>query len=78
MDISDWRKKIDELDDQIVRLISQRAAAAQAIGELKKYGRIFRSMSRGGSRMSSTTFARRIPGRWTMPSCCMCTSGSST
>lgn len=36
MDISDWRKKIDELDEQIVRLISQRAEAAKAIGDLKK------------------------------------------
>ncbi len=36
MEISDWRQKIDELDEQIVRLISERAAAAQAIGELKK------------------------------------------
>lgn len=35
MEIADWRKKIDELDEQIVKLISQRAAAAQAIGELK-------------------------------------------
>jgi chorismate mutase len=36
MDISDWRQRIDELDEQIVRLISQRADAAQAIGELKR------------------------------------------
>ena len=36
MEIGDWRNKIDELDEQIVRLISQRAAAAQAIGELKR------------------------------------------
>ena len=36
MEISDWRKKIDELDEQIVRLINQRAEAAQAIGELKR------------------------------------------
>ena len=36
MDISDWRKKIDELDIEIVRLINQRAVAARAIGELKK------------------------------------------
>ena len=36
MDISDWREKIDELDVQIVRLISQRAEAARAIGELKR------------------------------------------
>jgi chorismate mutase len=36
MDIADWRKKIDELDEQIVQLISQRAEAAQAIGELKR------------------------------------------
>jgi chorismate mutase len=36
MDIYDWRKKIDEMDEQIVRLISQRAEAAKAIGELKR------------------------------------------
>ena len=36
MEIGDWRTKIDELDEQIVRLISQRAAAARAIGELKR------------------------------------------
>jgi chorismate mutase len=36
MEISDWRKKIDELDEQIIQLINQRAEAAQAIGELKK------------------------------------------
>jgi chorismate mutase len=35
MDLSDWRKKIDELDEQIVQLISKRAEVAQAIGELK-------------------------------------------
>lgn len=36
MDISDWRVKIDELDEQIVQLISKRAEAAKAIGELKR------------------------------------------
>jgi chorismate mutase len=36
MDIADWRKKIDELDVEIVGLISKRAEAARAIGELKK------------------------------------------
>jgi chorismate mutase len=36
VEISDWREKIDELDVEIVRLINQRAAAAQAIGELKR------------------------------------------
>ena len=35
MDISDWRGKIDGLDEQIVRLLSQRAAAAVEIGKLK-------------------------------------------
>jgi len=35
MEISDWRQKIDGLDEQIVRLINQRADAAQAIGKLK-------------------------------------------
>ncbi len=36
MDIADWRLKIDELDRQIVLLISERAAAAQEIGRLKR------------------------------------------
>lgn len=36
MEISDWRKKIDEVDEQIVRLINQRAEAAHAIGALKQ------------------------------------------
>ena len=36
MEISDWRKKIDELDEQIVRLLNQRAEAARAIGQLKQ------------------------------------------
>jgi chorismate mutase len=36
VNIEDWRKKIDELDRQIVALISERARAAQAIGLLKQ------------------------------------------
>jgi len=36
MDIEDWRRKIDDLDRQIVALISERAEAAQAIGRLKR------------------------------------------
>lgn len=36
MDIEDWRKKIDVLDRQIVELLNERAAAAQAIGRLKQ------------------------------------------
>ena len=36
MDIAAWRRKIDELDRQIVLLISERAAAAQEIGRLKR------------------------------------------
>lgn len=36
MEISDWRTRIDELDEQIVGLISRRAEAARAIGMLKK------------------------------------------
>jgi chorismate mutase len=35
MDIADWRSKIDTLDEQIVHLLSERAAAAVAIGQLK-------------------------------------------
>ena len=40
MDIADWRKKIDELDRQIVRLIGERAEAALAIGKLKSAGNL--------------------------------------
>ncbi len=36
MDISDWRRKIDELDRQLVGLLSQRAHAAHEIGKLKR------------------------------------------
>jgi chorismate mutase len=36
MDISDWRKKIDELDRRLVELLNQRAAAAIQIGRLKR------------------------------------------
>lgn len=35
MEIPEWRNKIDDLDEQIVRLLSERAAAAVAIGQLK-------------------------------------------
>ena len=36
MDIAGWREKIDELDRQIVALISERAQAAREIGKLKR------------------------------------------
>ena len=36
MEIADWRNKIDSLDQQIVGLLSERAAAAVAIGDLKR------------------------------------------
>jgi chorismate mutase-like protein len=36
MDIADWRQKIDELDRQIVALLSERAQAAKEIGKLKR------------------------------------------
>jgi chorismate mutase len=35
MEIADWRKKIDELDEQIVGLLNERAGAAVEIGKLK-------------------------------------------
>ena len=37
MDISDWRKKIDELDRQLAALLNERAAAAVEIGRLKRH-----------------------------------------
>ncbi len=36
MDISDWRKQIDEIDRKLVQLLSQRAQAAHEIGKLKR------------------------------------------
>lgn len=36
MDISDWRKQIDEIDRKLVELLSQRARAAHEIGKLKR------------------------------------------
>lgn len=36
MDITDWRRKIDEIDRKLVELINQRAEAARAIGRLKR------------------------------------------
>jgi len=37
MDISDWRKKIDDLDRQLAALLNERAAAAVEIGRLKRH-----------------------------------------
>jgi chorismate mutase-like protein len=36
MDIADWRKKIDELDQRLVELLNERATAAKEIGLLKR------------------------------------------
>jgi chorismate mutase len=36
MDISDWRKKIDELDRELVRLLNERARCAVEIGKIKR------------------------------------------
>lgn len=36
MDIADWRKRIDELDQKLVRLLNQRAECAVQIGRLKR------------------------------------------
>ena len=36
MEISDWRKKIDEMDRKLVELLNERAQAACEIGRLKR------------------------------------------
>jgi len=36
MDISDWRRKIDELDRKLAALLNERASAAMEIGRLKR------------------------------------------
>ena len=35
-DISDWRKKIDEIDDQLLELFNRRAGYALEIGKIKR------------------------------------------
>ena len=35
MDIAGWRRKLDRLDRKLVRMLNQRARAAQEIGRLK-------------------------------------------
>jgi chorismate mutase len=36
MDISDWRRKIDDLDRKLATLLNERAAAVVEIGRLKR------------------------------------------
>jgi chorismate mutase len=36
MEISDWRKKIDELDRSLVKLLNERARCAVEIGKIKR------------------------------------------
>jgi chorismate mutase len=36
MDIADWRRRIDEIDRQLVEILNRRAQAAQEIGRLKR------------------------------------------
>ena len=36
MEIEDWRKKIDAIDLDLVKLLNERGAAARAIGRLKQ------------------------------------------
>jgi chorismate mutase len=40
MDISDWRKKIDEIDTAVLKLLNLRAEMALEIGKLKSAGGI--------------------------------------
>ena len=35
-DLAGWRKRIDEIDQQLVRLLNERAQCAVEIGHLKK------------------------------------------
>ncbi len=38
MDITDWRKKIDEVDRELVRLLNERARVVLEIARIKKQG----------------------------------------
>ncbi|MFQ5927076.1 MAG: chorismate mutase, partial [Terriglobia bacterium] len=36
MDIEEWRRRIDEIDRQLVKLLNERSRAALAIGRFKR------------------------------------------
>jgi chorismate mutase-like protein len=36
MDINDWRKRIDELDEKLVQLLNERSRCAAEVGHLKR------------------------------------------
>ena len=36
MDLEDWRKKIDEINGQLVELLSERARCALEVGKIKR------------------------------------------
>ena len=36
MDIGDWRKKIDELDEKLVKLLNERSRVAAEVAKLKR------------------------------------------
>ena len=36
MDLDDWRKKIDAFNEQILKLLNERAACALEVGEIKR------------------------------------------
>jgi len=36
MDINDWRKRIDELDAELVKLLNERSRCAAEVGKLKR------------------------------------------
>lgn len=36
MDISDWRKRIDELDTKLAELLNERSRCAAQVGQLKR------------------------------------------
>ena len=36
MNLDDWRSRINDLDDEILKLLNQRGTAALRIGELKR------------------------------------------
>lgn len=71
MDIADWRNQIDELDQQLVKLINQRAECALAIGRLKRHSNmpvyepdreriIFENIARNNAGPLSTMQLRQI------------------
>ena len=62
MTLSDWRRRIDEIDRKLVELLNERSHCALEIGKLKQAAKIFRSISRTARSEVLQNAERNNPG----------------